>query len=391
MSYVASNISFHGLRKFTFEFLKTAEEFGEAVRRFGREPGDGWHEIEDLYRAGLAELSALAAELKPKTSLPAEQKAQAVKRAGRLALRLDALVHDLRLSMARACPAEAELTAPDAESAEVWKKYDSALARVADLPLERVFLQRLLRRAHDPGAVITIALPKGGVFTGPPHYYDYYGILRDLAYTTPLPRFDGLTLRALKRERLPAGIEKDSAGARLFARFLDGVLSPSAQVRKAARGELKRIVHLSWEEEHGNRIVDGFPVSRTLCGFWHCFKLELQSPDPLRRRAAMCALPELRFSLITKIFRADCLRVTLRALLDPDGVVRYKTYRFASDLILVSRIDCPALVSELLGQLDALRHDSTAPAVSRQLARKLIRDIDCWRRYDERRGAAPEY
>jgi len=391
MNHLPKNASFAGLKKYAVGYLKSAGEFGEAVRRFGREPADDWGELERLYGEKLAELAGIVGELKGKTSLPGADKAQAIERVNSLALRLDALVHDLRLSLTRACPQEPELNPPNEECARGWKEYDRRQVKIVDLPLERHNLQRLLRRAHDPGAVLTIALPKGGDFAWTSFHWDLYSALRELVYTTPLPRFEGLSLRAWKREHLPAVLDKNGAGSRLYERFHSGILSASAPLRSAARRELKRIVQASWEEEHGKGITEGFPLSRQLYEFWVRVKLELHNQTAASRRAALCALPELRLSVITKVFHDDCLRVILHALRDPDGMVRHKVYRFALDLALVWRIDHTAVTRELLGQLGELRADRTAPAVARQLAEKLIKDLAYWRGYDQRRGAEIEY
>ncbi len=389
METLPPNPTYAVLKRFVKEAYKGADEFGMALDRFGREPGEAWHAAADAYRDKLAGLERELAAIKERNSLPAAARLALAARVGALAGELAESRRTLRCLLLDACPRE-EVKRPTAGAAEkAWRDYEELTAGMADRVLRLDSVVRLARRSHDPAAAFTLVCPpleermSGGVF-------ELIPALGSLLENIPLPRRGGLTiLEGIRKDFSEQALSGPAAGG-LFARFMEGLLSGDPTLRKAARKELERARTASNDERYGRSPEGGFSNCREIWGVWAGVKAALAEPDAVRRRAALCALPALQFSFITKDFRDECADFIARGLADEDGAVRHKTLRFASDLALIGRVDEP----EVLKLLEKTADRVIAAAKGRMpqaaaSARKLQKAVAGIRRYDRERFALP--
>lgn len=135
MELLLPNASFATIKRFAKEAHKTAEEFGLALDRFGREPDEAWHAAADGFREKLAGLESELTGVKDKASLPAAARKEFGARVQALAGDLAELRRTLRCSVLDACP-HAEVKHPAGGAVEMaWKGYDKLTAGTADRAL----------------------------------------------------------------------------------------------------------------------------------------------------------------------------------------------------------------------------------------------------------------
>lgn len=391
MNVLGSNATFYIIRKFLSDAEKSLSGFEEALQRFGREPGEPWHAAADNFIRSLEELREMLALLKGKTSVPGAERKELLAWANKAVPELQTRAGELRRSLLDACPPLGELAPPDQAAAEVWAHYERLISKVMDPLLEREAVQRLLRRAHDPAAVVPLVFAPADTYAGLPRLWEYYSAVNGLIHNTPLPHFDGLTILGAMRKKFMEGLRSPGAGEDDFGRFVSGIMSADPQQRKLARRELETLRAASIEERHGRNNLEGFPASRRLWGVWTGVKAALSNQSPVYRRAALCALPAMRVSFLTHDFHDECIKFILKGLQDADGVVRHKTLRFAADFVLMYRNESPEAIITLQEELRRFLADRTASAGFKGSARKLMKEIASLRRYDEERGAPTSY
>lgn len=391
MNILNANATFYIIRKFLADAEKSLSGFEEALQRFGREPGEPWHAAADHFIRALEELREMLAILKGKTSVPGAERKELLAWANKVVPELQTYAGELRLSMLGACPPLGELAPPDKAAAEVWVHYERLISGVMDPLLEREAVQRLLRRAHDPAAVVPLVFAPADTYAGLPRLWEYYSAVNGLIHNTPLPHFNGLTILGAMRKKFMEGLQPAGVGEDDFGRFVNGIMSAVPQQRKIARRELEKLNTASNDERHGRNNLKGFPASRRLWGVWTGVKTALSNQSPVYRRAALCALPALRVSFLTHDFHDECIEFTLKGLGDEDGMVRHKTLRFAADFVLMYRYERPEAIIKLQKELKRLLADRAASAGFKGSARKLMKEIASLRRYDEGRGAPTPY
>jgi|GEM_PF-4528422 len=392
MKTLPSNASFYQIRKFAAGAEKSFAGFSGALGRFGREPGESWHAAADEYNKYLSELQQTLAGIQGKTSLPAAEHKEFLSRASALAAKLTELLGVLRVSVLDACPPLGNLAPPDRAAARVWRDYEKVMVRIMDRVLERESVQRLMRRAHDPASAVTIACAPPDAFAGLPRMWEFSSAVRALARHTPLPHFGGLTLlAAMKKKFLEGTCLNEAAPTEVFARFVAGIASGVPERRKAARKELEALRNASNDERHSRAPADNFSKSNALWGVWTGVKASLANPDPVYRRAALCALPFIRSSFIDHDFHEECVGFIVNGLRNEDGVVRYRTLRFAADFVMTYRNEEPEAIMLLQSALKPLLSDKKAAASFTVSAKKLLKEIIRFRKYDEGRGVAPNY
>lgn len=392
MSTLNANATFYIIRKFLSETEKSLAKFHEALQRFGRKPGEPWHAAADDFGRSLEELREMLALLKGKTSVPGAERKELLAWANLIVPKMQASAGELRLSILRACPPLGAIVPPDQAAAKVWAHYERLISKVMDPLLEREAVQRLLRRAHDPAAVVPLVFAPAEAFAGLPQLWEYYSAVNDLVHNTPLPHFDGLTILGAMRKKFMEALQPGEPGhGNDFAAFMEGILSGDPQKRKAARRELDKLSDASSSERHGKDNMQGFPASRRLWAVWTGVKGALSNPDPAYRRAALCVLPAMRVSFLTHYFHDECINFIMLGLRDEDGMVRHKTLRFAADFVLIYRVEMPESVVNLQNNLKGLLSDKAAAAGFKASARKLIKEIAQLRKYDEDRGMGAEY
>ncbi|KAF0124399.1 MAG: plasmid pRiA4b ORF-3 family protein [Elusimicrobia bacterium] len=390
MRTLEPDASFYRIRQFAEEAEGSAAEFAHAMDRFGAEPGDAWLPAADEFNERLAALRGELAGLRGKLSLPGAARKELAGRVRTLAAELAARREALRGSILDSCPPLGELTPPDAAAAAVWKEYKEAAARLADRVMERTAVQRLARRAYDPVGVFTLCQPQDK-YLELPRYWEIFPALRDLLYHTPLPRLGGHTLLGHMTEKFRERVAQGGPADGLFARFVEGVASKDPALRKAARKELELARRASNEEISKGAKAGDFEKSCGIWGVWAGVKASLSEPDPARRRAALCALPELQFSLVTSEFPGECVEFIARALRDTDGMVRHKALRFGADFLRIQRVRRP----EIVGTIESVARRLLSETKKKMpkaaaAARKLLKTVDWCREYDSRRGAVPD-
>jgi len=387
MELLSPSASFANIRRFAKEAHKTAEEFGLALDRFGREPGEAWHAAADVFREKLTGLEKELAGVKDKTSLPATARKEFAARVQALAVDLAELRPTLRCAVLDACP-QAEIKHPAGGTAEtVWKNYDKLTAGITDRVLRLDAVVRLAQRSHGPAAAFALICPPLEERLGAADMFNILPALGVLLQHIPLPRLGGLTLMESIAKDFREQALSGAAADGLFARFLEGMLSGDPDRRKAARKELDCARNASSDERYGRASEDGFSNSREILGVWSGVKAALADPDPVRRRAALCALPALQFSFITRDSRGDCAEFIARGMDDEDGTVRYKTLRFASDLALIGRVDDQEILALLEKTAERLVSETKKKRPqSAACARKLLKRITGLRKYDRERA-----
>jgi hypothetical protein len=386
MELLSPSASFANIRRFAKKAHKTAEEFGLALDRFGREPGETWHAAADGFREKLAGLEKELASVKDKTSLPAAARKEFAVRVQALAGDLAELRRALRCLVLDACP-QAEIKPPAGGTAEtVWKNYDKLTVGIADRVLRLDAVVRLAQRSHGPAAAFALICPLEERL-GAADMFNVLPALGVLLQHIPLPRLGGLTLMESIAKDFREQALSGAAADGLFARFLEGMLSGDPDRRKAARKELDCARNASSNERYGRASEDGFSNSREILGVWSGVKAALADPDPVRRRAALCALPALQFSFITRDSRGDCAEFIARGMDDEDGTVRYKTLRFASDLALIGRVEDQGILALLEKTAERLVSETKKKRPqSAACARKLLKRIAGLRKYDRERA-----
>jgi len=305
--------------------------------------------------------------------------------------RLTALRNRLLREIPEACPSLEEMSAPDLATEKVWSEYDQ-VAEQAGLPrYNRTEVQRLLRRAHDPSAVVLLLMGYHRVG----EYKVFWALLesfQNLLKNTPLPRLDGKTLDQVEREMRRTAILKGREGAGLpgfMERFVERVSSPDPGVRKEVRKEMEKLRHRSADERWGKRPDAQWRSSRELLQVWDGVRAVLDHPDRAYRRAALCALPFLQFSFVTSDLPEECEAFVVKGLQDPDGMVRHKVMRFGKDFFMMRRLDQPEVgnsfesaIRELLKKVKRVRHPAAVHV------RKLLKEIAWFRGYDVNMGWA---
>lgn len=385
------NASFYRIRQFAEEAERSAAEFANALERFGTEPGDAWLPAAGEFNKTLAALRGELSGLRGKLSLPGAARKELSARVRMLAENLAGQREALRGSVLDSCPPLGELAPPDLAAAAVWKGYEKTAARLADRVMERTAVQRLARRARDPVGAFTLCQPQDK-YLEIPRYWEIFPALRDLLYHTPLPRLGGHTLLWHMTEKFRERVAQGGPAAGLFARFAAGVASKDSALRKAARKELELASRASNEELSISAKAGGFDKSCEIWGVWTGVKASLSEPDPARRRAALCALPELQFSLVTSEFPGECVEFIARALRDPDGMVRYKALRFGVDFLRIQRVHRP----EIVGTIESVARQLLSETKKKMpkaaaAARNLLKTVAWCRDYDSIKGMVPNF
>ncbi len=374
---------------------KTLADYQELVKgldQFGRKPGEGWHPLADEFIGRVLELEALVKRLSGSgQTLPAREYREI---APGLARALDALSRQwpkLVEAIIAACPDEdIPLTsAPLARAA--FEEYDRKAAELAVPWFQRRAVQKLLRRAEHPTAVPMLLM--GGPTRGDNmKIYELVPLLQVLLMHTPLPGDgDQSIAESQKAWRIKNVIERrvTPESKSIFDRFVERICSSDEPERKAARKELEKLRHRSVDERWGRAPESNWQASKDLLAYWDGVRGVLRHPDPVYRRAALCALPGLQFSFVLDDFSEECIDFILEGLQDPDGMVRHKVCRFGADFFNMTRLNLPAtadvLESKVRELLKAARR-SNPKAVPK--IRKLIGEIDWFRNHDRTFGFA---
>ncbi len=375
--------SFQQIKKTAEQTAKDAEELFLALEFYGQEPGEPWHAAADELRAVLSDLNGELAGIRGRLSLPAAGRQELDGRVGALSARLDAARNTLRAAMPAACPPPGGLTPPEPASESAWKKYDKLHAALPPGVPGRAELQRLARRAHDPAAALSLVhhLYKEPLQTG--NSREILPALREVLFSTPLPRLGGLTVLAYISR-------SGRAATGLFDNFVEDVGSKDPVLRKAARAGLEHARQAANDEYCGYTPSGGFAACAKMWEVWTGVKTALSWPDPRRRRAALCALPHIRFCYVLGHFPWEFLQFIAAALRDTDATVRQKALRFATDFMMIERLERPELAEELEAIAKKLASEAgrKQPGIAAS-ARKLLKAAEHFREFDRFRGIAP--
>lgn len=99
----------------------------------------------------------------------------------------------------------------------------------------------------------------------------------------------------------------------------------------------------------------------------------------------------MRSSFIDHDFPEECVGYIVAGLRNEDGVVRYRALRFAADFVMVHRNAEPETIVLLQTALKRSLAENKKAAAFSASAKKLMKEILWFRKYDENRGVEPGY
>jgi len=373
------------IRREAVDGLKKFDSFLRGLEQFGREPGEPWHALADEMTLCFGALEQRAESLKGKTSLPSTKRLAYSNEVERSLIRLNKLRDQLLDAIAVAYPSADGLQPPDEKSEALWHAYDLLAGRAGLRRFERSRIQRMLRRAHTPAAVLQLV-------TGH-HEREDFGVwmglfqgFQTLLMTTPLPRMGDKSLRQIEQEaRKQAVTQGRDPGRRdpFFDEFVSGVLSRDREKGKRVRRELESLRIRAFEERKSPSLAQGMPESRKLVAVWDGVRAALDHSDPQYRRAALAALPMLQHTLIYTDFADEVAAFVVKGLEDTDAATRYKVMSFGHFFFRDARVDMPRTAVELERAVRALRGRlrRTNPGICKAIV-KLLQNIDRFREND---------
>ena len=385
MKTLEQNTSFYQMKKYAADAEKSFSDFASSLNDFGREPGERWHAAADEFNKTLAGLRGILAELGGKNSLPSAKRKEFISAISSIAGKLSGMRKSLRREILAACPPLPDILPATAAAAAAWEKYEKESADIPDPLVKRESFQRLIQRAHNPASAFKLAILPDDDY---PEMLISFGLFfpaQELLRHTPLPSLGGLTLEeGMRKNFIKAVASENVPPSVFFNKFVGDVSSDDKERRKNARKELRLIRDSSNDESHGRVPRGDFSKSREMWGVWTGVKNSLLNPDPAYRRAALCALPYIHFSFIASYFPEECADFIFSALRDTDGMVRYKTLRFAVDFLRLARLDHPEtvkLVEKRAGKLVSETKGKNPQVAT--TARKLLREIAWFRDLDK--------
>ncbi len=369
--------------------LADYQKLVSGLDQFGRRPGEAWHAMADDFIGRVLELESLLKQTKGKTYWLAQERREIVPKMTQALASLETQWPRLMEALIAACPDE-ELTLPaDPLTRAAFEKYDRLAAELPIPWFKRRAVQRLLHRAEQPTAVPLLLLSLSGRADSM-KIFELIPFLHILLAQTPLQQEGGKTLKESQAEWRREAIEQSRErpdGRGLFAHFVERIQSPDESQRKAARKDLAKLRDRSVDERWGRTPESNWQASRDLLAHWDGVRDALKHPDPVYRRAALCALPGLQFSFVFEDFPEECIAFILDGLQDADGLVRHKVCQFGKDFFNITRVSRPAVADALEQKVRELypRLRKTNPA-ARPKTRQLIRDIEWFRNYDRQSG-----
>ncbi len=381
--------SFAQMKRVGSAALADYQKLVSGLDQFGRRPGERWHALADDFIGRVLELESLLKGFKGKAYLLAREKRELTPKLAQALSSLEAQWPRLIAELIAACPVDEIPLPADPLTRTAFEKYDALAAEIALPWFERRAVQRLFRRADQPTAVPLLLLGLPGRADAI-KIFELVPFLQILLAQTPLQQEGGKTLKESqaewRRQALSRGREP-AAGLRVFDSFVERVGSADPEQRKAARKELAKLRDQSVDERWGRLPENNWRASRDLLAYWDGVRLALKHPDPVYRRAALCALPGLQFSFVFEDFPEECIAFILEGLQDTDGMVRHKVAMFGKDFFNITRLSRPAVADTLERQVrdlyPAVR--KTNPA-ARSKIRGLIKEIEWFRNYDREAG-----
>lgn len=349
------------------------------MEQYGREPGEPWHGLADEMSKRYAALQKRTQELKGKSSLPYAERLAAYQAVDDALFHLNGIRERLLEDIPASCPSTETVKPADEKSEGLWLSYDRLAKRSGMKRFERSRIQRMIRRAHGPAAILELMAD--------PHNGDRFGVwaelfrgIEKLLKTTPLPRLGDRSIMQAEQEARRQAVCKGRDPARreaLFDDFVNAAQSADLRKRQAARRAMRKFKAKARDERNGPMTDPEMPENRRMIRVWDGVRAALDHIDPFYRRAALSSLPMLEFGLIFSDFSDEAVAFVLKGLQDPDARSRYKVMQFGQFFYKDALLNMPRLAADFERKMRELRRRlaRSKPQAAKTIG-KLIKNID---------------